>query len=132
MDRRYARLILNIVIPILTFYLICGWGPRFLLFFMPFVIGWIVAFIANPLVRFLEKKLRIVRKHSSILLIVVVLALVISGIYFLTGWCFKEGVEFAKALPALYECVRPRRGDSSLYQYRAACQLPSCRYGTVP
>ena len=104
--RKYARIFLNIVIPILTFYLICGWGPRFLLFFMPFVIGWIVAFIANPLVRFLEKKLRIVRKHSSILLIVVVLALVISGIYFLTGWCFKEGVEFAKALPALYESVR--------------------------
>lgn len=104
--RKYVRILLNIVIPILTLYLICWWGPRLLLFFMPFVIGWIVAFIANPLVRFLEKKLRIVRKHSSILLIIVVLALVISGIYFLTGWCFQEGVEFAKALPVLYESVR--------------------------
>ena len=53
MDRRYARLILNIVIPAVEILLVCLLGPKLLKFFMPFVIGWIIAMIANPLVRFL-------------------------------------------------------------------------------
>lgn len=63
--RKYARIFLNIAVPLMTIYLICVWGPRLLGFFIPFVIGWVVAMIANPLVRFLEKKIRIVRRHSS-------------------------------------------------------------------
>ena len=60
--RKYARIFLNIAVPLMTIYLICVWGPRLLGFFIPFVIGWVVAMIANPLVRFLEKKIRIVRQ----------------------------------------------------------------------
>lgn len=56
---------MNILVPVLTVYVVCVWGLRLLAFFAPFVIGWIVAMIANPLVRFLEKKIKLVRKHSS-------------------------------------------------------------------
>ena len=59
MDRRYARLILNIVIPMVEILLLCLLGPKLLKFFMPFVIGWIIAMIANPLVRFLESGIRV-------------------------------------------------------------------------
>ena len=62
--KKYCRLILNIVIPLLVIWLVCFIGPRFLKFFLPFVIGWIIAMIANPLVKFLEKRVRIVRKHK--------------------------------------------------------------------
>lgn len=94
--RKYARIFLNIAVPLMTIYLICVWGPRLLGFFIPFVIGWVVAMIANPLVRFLEKKIRIVRRHSSMVLIVGVLALVIFGLYFLGSrglrrWCCSCG-----------------------------------------
>lgn len=98
--RKYARIFLNIAVPLMTIYLICVWGPRLLGFFIPFVIGWVVAMIANPLVRFLEKKIRIVRRHSSMVLIVGVLALVIFGLYFLGSRGLKEMVLF----------VRPFRG----------------------
>ena len=74
MDRRYARLILNIVIPAVEILLVCLLGAKLLKFFMPFVIGWIIAMIANPLVRFLESRVKIVRKHSSVLIVVAVLA----------------------------------------------------------
>ena len=69
MDRRYARLILNIVIPMVEILLLCLLGPKLLKFFMPFVIGWIIAMIANPLVRFLESRVKLVRKHSSVLIV---------------------------------------------------------------
>ena len=68
--RKYVRIILNIVIPVITVLVICFFVPKVLAFFLPFVIGWLVAMIANPLVRFLEKRVKIVRKHSSVLLIV--------------------------------------------------------------
>ncbi len=44
---------------------------------MPFVIGWVIAMIANPLVRMLERRLKMVRKHSSALIVVAVLAAII-------------------------------------------------------
>ena len=52
--RKYAGIILNILVPLLTVYLVCVWGLRLVMFFLPFVIGWIVAAIANPVVRFFE------------------------------------------------------------------------------
>ena len=101
--RKYARLILNIVIPVAEILLVCLLGPKLLGFFMPFVIGWVIAMIANPLVRFLESKVRIVRKHSSMMIVVVVLAAVIGLGYFLISRLFLQAFEFAKDLPELYE-----------------------------
>ena len=75
--RKYAGIILNILVPLLTVYLVCVWGLRLVVFFLPFVIGWIVAAIANPVVRFFEKRLKIVRRHGSMVLI----AGVLPGIY---------------------------------------------------
>ena len=49
--------------------------------FMPFVIGWLISMLANPLVRFLERKLCLVRKHSSMVIVAGALALVIGLIY---------------------------------------------------
>ncbi len=62
--------------------------------------------IANPLVRFLERKIKIVRKHSSMVLLVAVLALVVCGLYFLVGWGIREMKDFVEALPGLYEAIQ--------------------------
>ena len=50
--RYILRLILNIMIPASGWFFLCFLGPKLLGFFMPFVVGWIIAMIANPLVRF--------------------------------------------------------------------------------
>ena len=105
MDRRYARLILNIVIPAVEILLVCLLGAKLLKFFMPFVIGWIIAMIANPLVRFLESRVKIVRKHSSVLIVVAVLALIIGLSYFLVSRLILQAVELAKDLPVLYDAL---------------------------
>ena len=104
--RKYAGIILNILVPLLTVYLVCVWGLRLVVFFLPFVIGWIVAAIANPVVRFFEKRLKIVRRHGSMVLIAGVLALVIFGIYALFSWVFRETTEFGQALPGIYASIR--------------------------
>ncbi|MBP5384874.1 MAG: sporulation integral membrane protein YtvI, partial [Lachnospiraceae bacterium] len=59
---KYLKIAINIV-SMGVIFAFCIWIlPKILLYFMPFVIAGIIAMIANPLVRFLEQKLKIVRK----------------------------------------------------------------------
>ena len=103
--KKYLRVILNIVIPVAAIGLLVYLGPKLLRFFLPFVIGWILAMIANPLVRFLERRLKLVRRHSSILIVVVVLAGVIGLIYLIVSRLIIEGTSFLRDLPAIMETV---------------------------
>lgn len=122
--KKYLRIVLNIIIPLTGLYLVCVWGPRVLGFFIPFVIGWMIALIANPLVRFLEKRLKIVRKHGSMLIIAGVLALIISLLYFVLGKAYVEVREFIGDLPALY--------DSAAAEIRGAVQNGNKMFEFLP
>lgn len=51
-------------------------------FLAPFVIGWIIASIAAPLVNWLEKRLKIVKKLGSALIVILVLGVIVLAIYF--------------------------------------------------
>ena len=72
---------------------------------MPFVIGWIIAMIANPLVKFFEKGLKIVRKHGTWVVIVGVIALIVTACYFVIAWLVREGVGFVRNLPEMYSAM---------------------------
>lgn len=123
--RHYARVLLNIIIPMITIYLICFWGPKVLKFFMPFVIGWIIAMIANPLVRFLEKKVKIVRKLGSVIIVVSVLALVIGAIYLIISKLIVEAANFAKDLPTLYDTAVQELHQAFLKMDHLFIRLPA-------
>lgn len=101
--KKYLRFILNIAVPLTGLYLVCFWGPRLLGFFMPFVIGWVIALIANPLVRVLERKMKIVRRHSSVLIIVGVLGIIIALFYLILSRVYVELAGFIKDLPLIFE-----------------------------
>lgn len=100
--KKYLRIFLNIVIPLTGIVLVCGVVPRILGYFMPFVIGWVIAMVANPLVRFLESRMKLVRKHSSVLIIVLALALVIGLGYFLISRLLIQAFSLARDLPEMY------------------------------
>ena len=101
--KKYLRVILNILIPLVSIVLVLYLGPKLLRFFLPFVIGWILALIANPLVRLLERRVKLVRKHSSILIVIGVLGGLIALIYLVVSRLAIEGAAFARDLPALIE-----------------------------
>lgn len=100
--KKYLRLILNLTIPIVEILAVCLLGPRLLKFFLPFVIGWIIALIANPLVKFLERRVRLVRRHSSVLIVIAVLALIIGLGYGIISWLVMQAIDLGKHLPELY------------------------------
>lgn len=103
--KKYIRVFLNIIIPILTIGFILLAGPKLLRFFMPFVIGAIIAMIANPVVKFLEKHLKILRKHGSILIIIFVLGAVVGLLYLLISKLIIEISSLTADLPHLYEGI---------------------------
>lgn len=77
--------------------------PRVIWFFLPFVIGWLLSVVANPLVKFLEKRVKMVRKHSSMLIIIGVLALISFGAYIAIAKIGGEIILLLNNLPEIYE-----------------------------
>ncbi len=103
--RRLTRILLNILIPLVVIGLIICLLPRVLGFFAPFVVGGIIALIANPMVRFLERKVRLRRKFGTVLIIGGALALVIIGGYAVISRLVRELAGFISDLPSVLESV---------------------------
>ena len=110
--KRYLRMILNIAIPFLGLCLVIFLGPRLLRFFMPFVVGWILALLANPLVRFLERRVKLVRRHGSMLIIIAALAIVIGLFYGAGLLVYREMGSFLADAPEIYQSVIAEIGDA--------------------
>lgn len=109
----YIKILLNYIVAIAILGIFIFLVPKAIKFFFPFIVGWVIAMIANPLVRFMEQRIKIVRKHSSAIIIVGVLALVCSGLYFGVVALVKQGVQLVKELPDLYIELEAQIGDLS-------------------
>lgn len=100
--RKYAKALLNLLVTALILLAVIFLLPRATIFFMPFVIGWIIALIASPPVRFLEEKLKIKRKISSAVVIILVIGLVVLAAYLIGGKLVRELLGFIEDLPDLW------------------------------
>ncbi len=101
--KRYSKVFLNLFLALLGLLLCIYVVPGIIVFFLPFIIGWMIAAIANPLVRFFEEKLRIKRKAGSAFVIVAVIALVILAGYLLVAKLISAGIGFVEILPQLWD-----------------------------
>lgn len=101
----YRKIALNLLFTLIGVLLIIFLLPKMLSFFMPFVIGWVLAMIANPLVRFMERKVKIVRKHGSAIIIVAALALVVMVIYMGGSFLVHQTINLFSDLPKIYTHV---------------------------
>ena len=81
-------------------FVIIGW--KLLGFFIPFVVGWIIAAIAAPLVNWLEKRLKIVKKLGSALIVIVVLAAIVLALYFGISRLVVEISSLIQNFPEMY------------------------------
>ena len=77
-------------------------GIKLIGFLMPFVIGWLIAAIAAPLVNWLEKRLRIVKKLGSALIVILVLAAIVLVLYFGISRLAAELGDLARNFPQMY------------------------------
>ncbi|NBI90140.1 sporulation integral membrane protein YtvI [Lachnospiraceae bacterium] len=105
LSRTYIKALMNIGIAILILLLMIFLLPRVILFFMPFVIGWIIALIANPLVHFFENKLKIRRKAGTAFVVVAVITLVVLAGYLLGSKIVQETIGLVNELPNIWNSL---------------------------
>lgn len=100
--RPYWKVIVSLAVSLIGTILFIYVGYRLLAFFMPFVIGWFLAYVASPLVNWLEKRVRIVKKLGSALIIILVLAGVGLLCYFLGSKLWQEIRALIENMPGIY------------------------------
>ena len=100
--RPYWQVALRLLFSLLATvaFVVIGWN--LIRFFMPFVIGWIIAAIASPLVNWLEKRLKIVKKLGSALIVILVLAAIVLVLYFGISRLAAEISDLIRNFPDMY------------------------------
>lgn len=102
-ERPYWKVIVSLAFSLAGTVLFLVVGYRLMIFFMPFVIGWLISSIAAPLVNLLEKKVKIMRKLGSVLIIVGVLAGIVLVVYLLASTLRREIETLLWDMPSMYK-----------------------------
>lgn len=122
--KKYARIVLNVTVPIVGTLAVL-WAVRCLWYwFAPFVVGWLLAQLANPIVRFFEKHFKILRSQGSFLVIAAVLALLVLGGYALCSWIADELVILGDLLPEYMELFQEMLQAALVKLERIVVMLP--------
>lgn len=101
----HKKILVNLLVTtaIVLFLVFCV--PKLIGFFMPVIVAWIIASIANPMVMFLEKRIKIMRKHGSVIVIVFVLLLVGGLLYLLLRMTISQVLSLLGDLPDMYQQI---------------------------
>lgn len=110
--RPYWKVLVSLVFSLTATVLFIYVGIKAIFYFMPFVIGWILSVIAGPLVTFLEKKLKIMKRLGSAITIILVLALCIGLIYLIISQIWEEISVLIRNFPSMYHDLE--RGMSQI------------------
>lgn len=103
--KTYLKVILNLVTALAILLLCIFLVPKCIVFFMPFIVGWLISLIAAPVVRFFEEKFKVKRKAVSAIVIIAVIAVVVLAVYLIGAKLVKEGIGFINEVPKLWEIV---------------------------
>ena len=86
--KQYLKIFANFALLGIIIFVCVKLLPFLVDLFMPFIIAAIVAIISEPLVSFLEKKVKIKRKYSAIGIILLILSALASIIYFALSYIY--------------------------------------------
>lgn len=101
--QRNLKMMINLVIALVIVLLFVFVVPKIVIFFMPFVVGWIISCIANPLVHFLESKIKIKRKAGTVVVVVLVIGAIVGIGYLLISILTRQLLGFIDSLPQMWE-----------------------------
>lgn len=122
---KYIKILVNYLFMAAIIFLCIYVVPKLLMFFLPFVIAGIIAAIANPLVRFLENKLKIRRKAGTIVVIILTLALVVAACYGIIYLLITEVIGFITSAPDMWNKLSQSIHNSTVYLNTKFARMPS-------
>lgn len=121
----YIKILINFIMFIAIVLFLFLVLPKLLSFFLPFIIGWIVAMIANPMIHFLEKKVKILRKHGSAIIIVLVISLIVAVAALLVYVLIKEVRELISQWPNIERSIENQFKNITDYLNKLTASLPT-------
>lgn len=94
MKQPYKKAIVNVLFTLFVIGILLFLVPKVWIYFLPFLLAWLIAACAAPIVRFLEKRINLKWKMGSAIVIVAVIAGIVFLFYFaistlvgqLAGW----------------------------------------------
>lgn len=123
--RHYFKIFLNIILPCISLFLLFWLGPKILVFFWPFVFGFLLAKLANPLVAFISEKCKIRRKAVSVFIIILVLAAIALIIYGIGGFLGRQAIGFVEDLPAMWKAAEAEFSAAAAHFTKLYERLPA-------
>ncbi len=103
--KHFGKIILNLILAVFVVVCLVFLLPKILVFFMPFVVGAVIAICASPIVHFLEKRMKIKRKAGSAFTIVLAVGLVALLLYGVGHFLFEQAEGFIANLPQMWESL---------------------------
>ena len=104
--KKYGKSFINLFL-VVAIVLGCIFiAPKIILLFMPFIIGWFLALLANPPVKFFEEKFKIKRKAGSVLVIVSVIAGICVLAYVIGNRLVKAVIGLVKIVPDMWQDMK--------------------------
>lgn len=100
--RPYWQVAVSLIFSLLATAVFIILGIKAIGFFMPFVIGWCISAIASPLVDWLEKRFKIVKKLGTAMVVILVIGLIVLVIYFAVSRLVSEVGHLIRDIPELY------------------------------
>lgn len=105
-SKHYFKIFLNLFLALITGACFIFVVPKVLMFFVPFLIGWIISMVAQPVVLFIEKHLPIKRKPVSALVVCTAIAVVALLLYGIGYMLVHELIGFAASIPEMVESIK--------------------------
>lgn len=121
---KYWKIALNIVAMLLAILFCLFILPKIIVYFTPFVVGGIIALIVNPVVRFMEKRIKIVRRAGSAVVIILTIALVVFLGYIVISMLIEQLVGFGGNLPDVWQGVSDTMTEISKSFDRYVARMP--------
>ena len=84
---KYLKIFSNFLLLIVVIFACIKVLPFFVKLFMPFIMAYIIALIAEPIVKLLEK-IKIKRKYSAFGIIFIIIGIISVAIYYLIKWIY--------------------------------------------
>ena len=122
--RAYCKALTNILLALIGLILLVTVVPKLLSFFMPFVVAWIIALLASPMVKFLEEKLKIRRKAGTACVIIAVIALIVLIGYGVAAFLIDQIQGLMHDLPGIWENLQVQIDEASRSLSRLFVSLP--------
>lgn len=122
--RHYFRITLNIILPCVSLFVLFWLVPKLLVFFWPFVVGFLLAKLANPLVAFISEKCMIRRKAVSVFIIVLVLAVIVLILYGVGGFLGRQAIGFIEDLPEMWRAAEEEFSAAAAHFTKLYARLP--------